>query len=81
MKYTKLGKSNLTVSKVCLGTMHFGPRTSEADAFKIMDKALDMGINFFDTANVYGGVEDRGNLKSSLENGFSKILRTEIEWF
>jgi len=55
MRYTQLGKSNMLVSRVCLGTMHFGPRTSEADAFKIMDKALDMGINFFDTANVYGG--------------------------
>ncbi len=60
MKYTQLGKSNLTVSRICLGTMHFGPRTSESEAFKIMDKALEMGINFFDTANVYGGVDDRG---------------------
>ncbi len=55
MKYTKLGKSNLTVSRVCLGTMHFGNRTPETDAFEILDKALDMGINFIDTANVYGG--------------------------
>jgi len=46
MEYTKLGKSNLTVSKVCLGTMHFGHRTTEEEAFAIMDKALDMGINF-----------------------------------
>lgn len=57
MKYTKLGKSNLDVSRVCIGTMHFGPRTTEQEAFRIMDKALDMGINFFDTANVYGGAE------------------------
>ena len=56
MKYTKLGKSNLTVSRVCLGTMHFGPRTSESDCFKFMDKALEMGINFIDTANVSCGV-------------------------
>jgi aryl-alcohol dehydrogenase-like predicted oxidoreductase len=54
MEYTKLGRSNLVVSKVCLGTMHFGTRTPEDEAFKIMDKALEMGINFFDTANVYG---------------------------
>ena len=60
MEYTKLGKSNMTVSKVCLGTMHFGDRTSEEEAFNIMDKALDMGINFFDTANVYGGDGNRG---------------------
>ena len=54
MKYGYLGKSNVMVSKITLGTMHFGRRTEEKDAFAIMDKALDMGINFFDTANVYG---------------------------
>jgi aryl-alcohol dehydrogenase-like predicted oxidoreductase len=46
MRYTNLGKSNLKVSRICLGTMHFGNRTSEEEAFKIMDRALDMGINF-----------------------------------
>lgn len=60
MKYTKLGKSNMEVSQVCLGTMHFGSRTSEEDSFQIMDRALEMGINFFDTANVYGGSGGRG---------------------
>ena len=60
MKYTKLGKSNLTVSRVCLGTMHFGNRTTETEAFAIMDRALEIGINFFDTANVYGGVDNFG---------------------
>ena len=55
MKYAKLGRSNLMVSKICLGTMHFGGPTPEEEAFKIMDKALEMGLNFFDTANVYGG--------------------------
>ncbi len=60
MKYTRLGKSNLIVSRVCLGTMHFGSRTPQADAFQIMDKALEMGINFFDTANVYGGFDNKG---------------------
>lgn len=60
MKYTKLGKSNLEVSQMCLGTMHFGSRTSKEDSFKIMDAALEMGINFFDTANVYGGSGGRG---------------------
>lgn len=54
METTRLGRSNLEVSRICLGTMHFGTRTPEAEAFKIMDTALDMGINFFDTANVYG---------------------------
>jgi len=54
MDYTKLGRTGLKVSRLCLGTMNFGPRTTEEDAFAIMDKALDLGINFFDTANVYG---------------------------
>ncbi|NSW53278.1 MAG: aldo/keto reductase [Anaerolineae bacterium] len=71
MKYTKLGKSNLTVSRVCIGTMHFGPRTSEQEAFRIMDKALDMGINFFDTANVYGG-EEKGRSETIIGNWFQQ---------
>jgi aryl-alcohol dehydrogenase-like predicted oxidoreductase len=54
MDYVSLGRSGLKVSPLCLGTMNFGPHTTEADSFKIMDKALDLGINFFDTANVYG---------------------------
>ncbi len=54
MEYTFLGRTGLKVSKICLGTMNFGPYTSEEDSFKIMDKALELGINFFDTANVYG---------------------------
>lgn len=60
MKYSYLGKSGLKVSQLCLGTMNFGPETGEKDAFRIMDAALDAGINFFDTANVYGGQERRG---------------------
>ena len=72
MKYTKLGKSNLTVSRVCLGTMHFGNRTSEADAFTIMDKALEMGINFFDCANVYGGRDNRGGSEAIIGKWFQQ---------
>jgi NDP-hexose 2,3-enoyl reductase len=52
--YTHLGRTGLSVSRLCLGTMNFGPQTSEADSHVIMDHALDLGINFFDTANVYG---------------------------
>lgn len=55
MKYTHLGRSHMWVSKVCLGTMFFGNRASEEESFKIMDRCLELGINFFDTANVYGG--------------------------
>jgi len=55
MEYRKLGKSALKVSTLCLGTMNFGPRTSEEESFAIMDDAMEAGINFFDTANQYGG--------------------------
>src|SRR5688500_12546979 len=55
MEYTQLGRTGLKVSRLCLGTMNFGPKTTEEDSFAIMDRALtDHGINFFDTANVYG---------------------------
>jgi len=54
MEYTQLGRTGLKVSRLCLGTMNFGPHTTEEDSFAIMDKALELGINFFDTANVYG---------------------------
>ena len=54
MEYIQLGRSGLTVSRLCLGTMNFGPETSEQDSHGIMDTAHDQGINFFDTANVYG---------------------------
>src|SRR3954451_24701537 len=52
-----LGRTGLRVNPLCLGTMNFGPRTSEADSFSIMGRALDAGINFFDTANRYGKTE------------------------
>jgi len=54
MQYKNLGRTGLKVSRLCLGTMNFGPETTEEDSYAIMDKALDLGINFFDTANVYG---------------------------
>lgn len=54
MRYTHLDRSGLRVSRLCLGTMSFGPKTVEPDAFAVMDKAHDLGINFFDMANVHG---------------------------
>ncbi|HEX6968802.1 MAG TPA: aldo/keto reductase [Micromonosporaceae bacterium] len=54
MEYSNLGRTGLSVSRLCLGTMNFGPQTDEPDSFAIMDRALEHGINFFDTANVYG---------------------------
>lgn len=55
MNYKRLGHSGLLVSPLCLGTMNFGWVTPEAESFGIMDLALESGINFFDTADVYGG--------------------------
>jgi aryl-alcohol dehydrogenase-like predicted oxidoreductase len=60
MQFTYLGRTGLKVSRLCLGTMNFGPQTSEADSFAIMDRALELGINFFDTANVYGWKRGEG---------------------
>jgi aryl-alcohol dehydrogenase-like predicted oxidoreductase len=59
MEYSYLGRSNVKVSKICLGTMHFGRRTTPEESFAIMDRALEMGIQFFDTANVYGDPKGR----------------------
>jgi aryl-alcohol dehydrogenase-like predicted oxidoreductase len=70
MQYNNLGKSNMAVSRICLGTMHFGNRTSEADSFAIMDRALEMGINFWDTANVYGGSDNRGGSETIIGKYF-----------
>ncbi|HEX2419676.1 MAG TPA: aldo/keto reductase [Micromonosporaceae bacterium] len=60
MEYTNLGRTGLKVSRLCLGTMNFGPHTSEEDSHQIMDHALEREINFFDTANVYGWKKGEG---------------------
>jgi aryl-alcohol dehydrogenase-like predicted oxidoreductase len=60
MDYRHLGRLGLKVSPFCLGTMNFGPQTSEEDSVAIMDRALELGINFFDTANVYGWKKGEG---------------------
>jgi len=60
MHYTHLGQSGLRVSRLCLGTMNFGPFTSEADAFALMDRAVELGINFFDTSDTYGRKRGEG---------------------
>jgi NDP-hexose 2,3-enoyl reductase len=60
MEYTNLGRTGLSVSRLCLGTMNFGPHTTEPDSFAIMDRAREHGINFFDTANVYGWKQGEG---------------------
>lgn len=66
MNYRHLGRTGLRVSPFCLGTMNFGPFTSEPDSFAIMDKAKELGINFFDTANAYGRKRGEGVTESIL---------------
>lgn len=88
MKYTKLGRSNLTVSRICLGTMHFGGATPEEEAFRIMDRALELGINFFDTADIYGGKGGWGATESIMGNWLKQgggrrdriVLASKVFW-
>ena len=72
MDYTQLGRTGLKVSRLCLGTMNFGPHTTEADSFAIMDKALELGINFFDTANVYGWKMGEGITENIIGRWFAQ---------
>src|ERR1700722_4732112 len=77
MEYTRLGRTALKVSRICLGTMNFGPLTTEADSFAIMDKALELGINFFDTADVYGRIRGEGVTEKILGRWFAQGNRRE----
>jgi len=72
MDYTHLGRSGLSVSRLCLGTMNFGWKTEEADSHEIMDRALAEGINFFDTANVYGFDAGKGRTEEVLGTWFAQ---------
>jgi aryl-alcohol dehydrogenase-like predicted oxidoreductase len=72
MEHIHLGRSGLLVSRLCLGTMNFGPETSEEDSHAIMDRALDRGINFFDTANVYGWRAGEGVTEQIIGRWFAK---------
>jgi aryl-alcohol dehydrogenase-like predicted oxidoreductase len=72
MQYTTLGRTGLKVSRLCLGTMNFGPQTSEADSHAIMDKGLDVGINFFDTADVYGWKKGEGYTEQIIGRWFAQ---------
>jgi aryl-alcohol dehydrogenase-like predicted oxidoreductase len=72
VEHTHLGRTGLLVSRLCLGTMNFGPETSEEDSQAIMDRALDEGVNFFDTANVYGWKMGEGVTENILGRWFAK---------
>jgi aryl-alcohol dehydrogenase-like predicted oxidoreductase len=77
MEYTHLGRTGLLVSRLCLGTMNFGPETSEEDSHAIMDAALEAGINFFDTANVYGWRKGEGWTEQIIGRWFAQGARRE----
>ena len=72
MQYRQLGRSALKVSELCLGTMNFGPRTSEAESFEILNHATAAGINFVDTANQYGGDLGVGTTETILGKWFAQ---------
>ena len=72
MDYTHLGRTGLSVSRLCLGTMNFGPHTTEPDSFAVMDSAHEQGLNFFDTANVYGQDKGKGATETIVGNWFAQ---------
>ncbi|MHB1165300.1 MAG: aldo/keto reductase [Candidatus Nanopelagicales bacterium] len=72
MEYTQLGRTGLSVSRLCLGTMNFGPVSDRAESYAVMDHALEQGINFFDSANVYGWGEDRGLTETIIGEWFAQ---------
>ncbi|MDF1515560.1 MAG: aldo/keto reductase [Anaerolineae bacterium] len=67
MEYRNLGRSGLKVSEICLGTMTFGGRTTEAESIKLVDMALAHGVNFFDTADGYGSGASESILGKALK--------------
>src|SRR5664279_2231328 len=72
MQHTNLGRTGLRVSRLCLGTMNYGPLTTEPDSHAQMDKALELGINFFDTANVYGWKTGEGITEQIIGRWFAQ---------
>ena len=72
MLYTHLGRTGLRVSRLCLGTMNFGPETDEPTSFAIMDAAIAADINFFDSANVYGRSKGRGATEEIVGRWFAQ---------
>jgi aryl-alcohol dehydrogenase-like predicted oxidoreductase len=91
MNYRFLGRSGLRVSPLCLGTMNFGMQTDEDTSYRILDRGLELGLNFFDTANVYG--DGRGLTEEIVGRWFAqgggrrekvvmatKVYSTRSEW-
>jgi aryl-alcohol dehydrogenase-like predicted oxidoreductase len=72
VEYTHVGRLGLVVSRLCLGTMNFGPHTPRDDSHRIMEAAIADGINFFDTANVYGRHLGVGTTERIIGEWFAK---------
>jgi aryl-alcohol dehydrogenase-like predicted oxidoreductase len=72
MNYRRLGKSGVLVSYPCLDTMNFGWHTSVEDSFVITNRALELGITFFDTADVYGWEKYHGYTEEILGRWFAQ---------
>ena len=72
MRYRRLGRTALQVSELCLGTMNFGSQTPEPESWAIMDRALDEGVNFFDTADRYGGDKGSGATEEIVGRWFAQ---------
>jgi aryl-alcohol dehydrogenase-like predicted oxidoreductase len=75
MKYNKLGRTGLNVSEICLGTMTWGCQNTEAEAHEQMDYAIDQGVNFFDTAELYAvppAPETQGKTEEFIGTWFKK---------
>ena len=75
MEYRSLGRTGVKVSQLCLGTMMFGSKTDRAESLRIIDHALDQGVNFIDTADVYNANESERIVGEALAAG-SKRQRT-----
>ena len=72
METARLGRTALRVSRLCLGTMNFGPQTVEGESHRILDRALDLGLNFLDTANVYGWKRGEGITEQIIGRWFAQ---------
>jgi aryl-alcohol dehydrogenase-like predicted oxidoreductase len=72
IEHKRLGKHGVVVSNICLGTMNFGWHTTQEESFAIMDRALALGINFFDTADVYGWGGEQGDTEEILGRWFAQ---------
>ncbi|MFL6113556.1 MAG: aldo/keto reductase, partial [Catenulispora sp.] len=78
MEYTHLGRTGLTVSRLCVGTMNFAWQIGEADSHAILDRTLDAGLNFVDTANMYGRERGDGMSERFIGSWFDSGRRDRI---